>query len=67
MLLGMKASLEINFGIESLENILKDTVRMVVVGQILNSMWNHRYKQPYLEVKQGFQRKKIYNFSKQFI
>ena len=38
MLLKMKASLEVNFSMENLENILKDTMRSIVACQILNSM-----------------------------
>ena len=30
----MKVSLEVDFTMENLENILKDTVRIIVVGQI---------------------------------
>lgn len=33
MPLVMKVSLEVDFTMENLENILKDTVRIVVVGQ----------------------------------
>lgn len=38
----MKVSLEINFGKENLENILRDMFRVIVVGQVLNSMYNGR-------------------------
>ena len=38
MLLKMKVFLEVNFNMANLENKLKDTVRSIVVCQILNSM-----------------------------
>ena len=38
MLLVMKAFLEVDFTMENLENILKDTVRFIVEGQFLYYM-----------------------------